>query len=108
MAKKGIRSFKTGFSKIIDFIINYFGNRNESYKLSFQKKHSKLIEKVRSILKEGPNSYLKLSKESCDCEESFYNEMIYGVKFPCLHTVMTSFILSEAFQKFFSKICNPI
>lgn len=103
LTKKGTYSFKTGFGKIIDFIINYLSNRKESYKISFQKKHSKIIEKVRNILKEGPNSYSKLSNENCDCEDCIYNQMIYGIDFPCIHTILHNFIASELFQTFFKK-----
>lgn len=97
---KGIYSVKTGFSKIFDFIWNYLENRKNSYGESFQRKFSKIIEKVIFLLKEGPNGYLNCSNSECNCEDDQYNYMIYGVNFPCHHTVLNDFINSDFFQKF--------
>ena len=101
--KKGIYSMKTGFTKIIDFLMNYLENRKNNFGDSFRKRHIKIIEKVRTILREGPDSYLKCSCENCDCEEILYNRAIYGVDFPCEHTVLHDFITGEFFQKFISE-----
>lgn len=38
-----------------------------------------------------------------DCEESLYNKAIYGVDFPCIHTVLYNFIDGDFFQKFTSQ-----
>lgn len=100
LRKKGISSFKTGFCKIVDFIVNYIENRKESYGMPFQRKHSKLISKVRDILKGGPDCYLKCSNIFCECEDQIYNALIYGVEFPCIHTILSEFISSEFFQNF--------
>ena len=35
---RGIKTFKNGFCKIFDFIVNYLQDRIETYCLSFQKK----------------------------------------------------------------------
>lgn len=95
---KGTYSVKTGFSKIFDFVWNYLENRKNSYGESFQRQFSELIEKVISLLKEGPNGYLKCSNTECNCEEDLYNLMIYGVNFPCHHTILSEFINSDSFK----------
>lgn len=64
---------KTGFSKIVDYVINYLNRRKDIYGESFKKKHISIIEKVRTILKSGPNSYLKCALSECDCEDEIYN-----------------------------------
>ena len=98
LPKTGIFSMKTGFSKIVDYVINYLNRRKDIYGESFKKKHISIIEKVRTILKSGPNSYLKCALSECDCEDEIYNLNIYGVKFPCVHTVLYNLISSELFQ----------
>ena len=98
---RGIKTFKNGFCKIIDFIVNYLQYRKETYCLSFQKKHSKKIQKVRNFLKEDSDFYLKCSNEVCDCEDQLFNLMIYGIDFPCVHTVLSKLISSEFFENFF-------
>lgn len=56
-----------------------------------------MIEKARSILREVQNSL-----KNCECEENLYNKAIYGVDFPCIHTVLQDFIEVILFQRFIS------
>lgn len=100
LPKTGIFSMKTGFSKIADYILNYLNRRKDIYGDSFKKKHIKIIEKVRTILKNGPNSYLKCGQQKCDCEDDLYNSSIYGVNFPCVHTILYNLVSNELFQNF--------
>lgn len=93
----GIRSFKTGFLTITNFILNYLNNPKDNIGNSFKKKHSKYIDKIKEILKEHPESFLKCSQKNCDCEEAIYYEKIYGVYLPCIHTVLYTIVNLELF-----------
>ena len=102
LPNKRIYSMKTGFSKIADFIMNYLTKRKDIYGESFKKKNIKLIYKVRIILKEGDDSYLKCALEKCDCQEDLYNFSIFGIKYPSIRTILHDFISGSFFQEFIS------
>lgn len=95
LPKSGKHSIQTSFSIIANFLLNYISSFSENYGNSFKKKHHKFIEKVVKILVTDPESYTKCSSENCDCEESELIKLIYGITFPCIHTVLHDFNESE-------------
>lgn len=94
----GTHSFKTGFTTIVNYLLNYINNYSDICGNSFQNKHQKMIQKVIQILSKRPDNYLKCSKENCDCGEDDFVESIYGVKLPCIHTILNNFCKSEIFN----------
>ena len=102
LTKHGKYSMKTGFSKIIKYIINYIENRKDTYGEAFLKKHTKIREKIRDILKKKNDEYIQFANSECDCEDDQYNLCIFGVKFPCLHTIL-NFMNSDDFRQTISK-----
>ena len=52
-------------------------------------------------MKDDTEFYLKFSNEICDCKDQLYNLMIYGIDFPCVHTILSKLILSKFFKNFF-------
>lgn len=93
----GIHSFKTGFTIIANYILNYISNYTENCSNSFKNKHNKMIEKVINILSKRPDNYLKCAQDNCQCGEDDFIESIYGIKFPCTHTILSNFCKSEIF-----------
>lgn len=96
--KHGTFSIKSGIKSITDYIFSYLKNREESFRNLFNKKHLKIREKIREILKKKDDQYLQFSQKNCDCEDDIYNLSIYGVKFPCIHTVLHKLIFNDFFQ----------
>ena len=93
----GIHSFKTGFTIISNYLLNYINNYWENCANSFKNKHNKIIEKVINILSRRPDNFLKCAQNKCQCGEDDFIESIYGIKFPCIHTVLKSFCKSDIF-----------
>ena len=98
ISKSGKHSIKTSISVISNYLLNYINRRQEIYGDSFQKKHTKLINKIIEIVEQEPNSYLRCSQQNCECEEQIFNQLIYGVHFNCIHQVLKSYINSRIFQ----------
>lgn len=83
--------------KIINYILNYLENRKDTYNLSFQRRFDKFIEKVRQIVCLNSKGYLKCSNQFCnECDEASYNLMIYGIHFPCIHTILYEYSKSRS------------
>lgn len=93
----GKHTVKNGLMKIINYILNYLENRKDTYNLSFQRRFDKFIEKVRQIVCLNSKGYLKCSNQFCnECDEASYNLMIYGIHFPCIHTILYEYSKSRS------------
>lgn len=107
LPKSGVLSLKVGLSTIANYIISHITNLPNTYGNSFKVKHSKFIAKVISVLKHDPqDSYTKCFHQSCFCEESKYNEQIYGVKFQCFHTCLNEFVSDTNLKQIFDSFCK--
>lgn len=85
----GKHSVKKGLMKIVNYILQYLENRQDNFDLSFKRRFNAFIGKVQMIVCRNSKSYLECSHQTCnECEEDKYNQMIYGVRFPCIHTVL--------------------
>ena len=94
LPSSGRKSLKVGLSTIAHYIISHVNLLPDTYGDSFQNRHSKFMKKIYNILMEQKeDSYVKCFNEKCTCGESEYVELIYGVKFPCVHTCMCKFAL---------------
>lgn len=98
LPKHGIFSLKTGFRKITNYIFSYLNNRENIYGNSFEKKHRKILEKIREVLKKKDDKYLQFCTKECDCEDNMYNNNIFGVDFPCIHSILNQ-LISEDFKQ---------
>lgn len=101
LKKKGKKSVRVGISVIADYIIQYLDNRKENYCESYNRRHVDIIHKIVLILnKKYKESYKECANQTCSCGESEYNKLIFGVTFPCLHTVLYRVINGKPFQRF--------
>lgn len=79
-------------------------DRKELHGNSFCYKHKTMMKAAKEILKSSkPYNYKKMAKESCNCCDGEYNYKIYGVKFLCLHTLITNLLTKESYI-YFSEI----
>lgn len=100
MSTSGQTCVRTGFSAVVNYLLNYFQRRSSTYEDAFKNKHEKIIIKLKQIFVKGSKKYLKYSKENCSCEDDLYNESIFGVRFPCIHQVLYTIIHDENFITF--------
>lgn len=88
----GKHSVKKGLMKIANYILHYLENRQDNFDLPFRRRLNGFLEKVQLIVCRNSKSYLECSNQICnECEEALYNQMIYGIRFPCIHTVLYEF-----------------
>ena len=50
-----------------------------------------------NILSKRPDNFLKCAQDKCECGEGVFIESIYGIKFPCTHTILHNFCKSDIF-----------
>lgn len=55
---------------------------------TIKRKLKKTIKNILLKLQSPTYDILKLCKEKCNCQETEYNESIYGTKIPCIHQIL--------------------
>lgn len=104
--KHGTTNLTTGLSAISKYVFNYMKNRGNLNGKHFKAEHKKIIKSVRKILSSSdPFNYLKFSRQSCECLGSQYFKNIYGVHFPCIHTLFNQLLDKESYA-FFKQFNN--
>lgn len=73
LSTSGQTCVRTGFSAVVNYLLNYFQRRSSTYEDAFKNKHEKIIIKLKQIFVKGSKKYLKHSKENCSCEDDLYN-----------------------------------
>ena len=85
--KHGTFSIKSGIKSITDYIFSYLKNREESFRSLFNKKHSKIREKIREILKK---------KKTINIFNSLKKIVIVKMIFiTCLYMALSSYVFIQ-------------
>lgn len=93
---KGQRNVKKSLILIVNYILNYLHNREENCYHSFKTRHTNFLYQIRLFIFNKLDNYLKCGQKECfDCEETIYNKMIYGVDFPCHHSILYNYFIEE-------------
>ena len=95
MKQRGASNFSSGLSTIINYVLKFFQNRKSNHGSFFGKHHIKIKQMMIKLLRTSRGFNIEECVKDCSCSDDSYNELIFGVQYPCCHKILEQIYMSQ-------------